>query len=76
MLVRHPQRVGARKVPQRVSCSSCGTVLYEGFEILRPIEVMQRYNGLCPQCQKRLDFDLSRIRITAVEERKPVEAVT
>lgn len=65
-----------KKIPQRVICSGCGTTLYEGFEILRPMEVMQRYNGLCPQCEKRLEFDLGGIRILAIEEKKPVEAVT
>lgn len=36
---------------------------------------MERYNGVCPQCGKRLEFNIEKIRITPVpEEPKPIEA--
>lgn len=50
-------------MPQKILCGSCGVTLYDGLELESPLEIIQRYNGLCPQCKKRLAFDVEAIRI-------------
>ncbi len=50
--------VGVRgEVPQRVSCSQCGYVLFEGLELTAPDEIIQRFDGRCPKCGKKLSFE-------------------
>jgi ribosomal protein S27AE len=44
-------------VPQRVSCSQCGYVLFEGLELTPPDEIIQRFDGRCPKCGKKLSFE-------------------
>ena len=41
-------------MPQKVTCQQCGYVLYEGEELTPPDEILQRYNGKCPKCGKKL----------------------
>jgi len=41
-------------MPQRVVCQKCGYVLYEGDELKPPDEILQRYNGKCPRCGRKL----------------------
>jgi len=53
----------AAGMPQRVFCDACGTTLYDGVELESPSEIIQRYNGLCPKCQKRLSFEPETVRI-------------
>jgi len=50
-------------MPQKILCSECGSVLYSGLELETPVEIIQRHNGLCPQCKRKLDFDTERIKI-------------
>ena len=45
------------EVPQRVSCSQCGYVLFEGLELTAPDEIIQRFDGRCPKCGKKLSFE-------------------
>jgi len=56
-------------LPQRITCGSCGVVLYSGIELESPTEIMQRYNGICPKCRKRLNFDTETIKIIPVAEK-------
>ena len=44
-------------MPQRVSCSQCGYVLFEGLELTAPDEIIQRFDGRCPKCGKKLSFE-------------------
>ncbi|MBC7131088.1 hypothetical protein H5T51_07730 [Candidatus Bathyarchaeota archaeon] len=44
------------KMPQRVLCHECGYVLYEGEELKPPDEILQRYDGKCPGCGRKLAF--------------------
>jgi len=32
-------------------------------------QIIQRYNGFCPECQKRLSYEPERVRITSYEEK-------
>jgi len=49
-------------MPQKIICSQCGTVLYEGLELEPPVEIIQRHNGTCPKCGKKLDYDSNNVR--------------
>jgi len=53
-------------MPQRIVCRVCGTVLYDDFELESPVEIMQRHNGYCPKCHRKLNFDSDGIRIVPV----------
>ncbi|MCW4044661.1 MAG: hypothetical protein NWE94_03990 [Candidatus Bathyarchaeota archaeon] len=43
-------------MPQRVTCHSCGSLLYEGAELKPPDEIIQKYEGKCPSCGKKLSL--------------------
>jgi hypothetical protein len=43
-------------VPQRVICSGCNHILYEGPDLKPPDEVLQQYDGKCPKCGKKLSL--------------------
>jgi len=62
------------KVPQRVVCSKCKAVLYESYEVIEPVDILSRYNSMCPNCGKRLEFDIDRVKISLFNP-KVVEAV-
>jgi hypothetical protein len=55
-------------VPQRVFCDACGATLYDGLELESPSEVILRYNGTCPKCEKSLSFDPDTVRILPYDE--------
>jgi RNase P subunit RPR2 len=50
-------------MPQRVFCDVCGATLYDGLELESPSEIIQRYNGICPKCQKKLSFEPETVKI-------------
>ena len=43
-----------RLVPQIVVCQNCGEILYKGDDLKPPEEIVQRYNGRCPKCGRKL----------------------
>jgi RNase P subunit RPR2 len=43
-------------MPQRIICSGCSYVLYEGSVFSPPVEVIQQYNCTCPNCGRKLSF--------------------
>ncbi|HEX9262139.1 MAG TPA: hypothetical protein VF893_06385 [Candidatus Bathyarchaeia archaeon] len=43
-------------VPQRVICQGCNHVLYEGAELKPPDEILQKLDGKCPSCNKKLSL--------------------
>jgi DNA-directed RNA polymerase subunit RPC12/RpoP len=55
-------------LPQKIVCSECGSILYNGVELETPSEIIQRHNGVCPQCKKKLEFESGRIKIISNEE--------
>ena len=54
-------------LPQKIVCGDCGAILYNGLELETPIEIIQRHNGLCPQCKKRLEFESEKLKIAPHE---------
>jgi hypothetical protein len=55
-------------MPQKVFCHECGSILYHGLELETPTEIIQRHNGVCPQCKRKLDFETERVKIMPNEE--------
>jgi RNase P subunit RPR2 len=51
-------------MPQKVFCQECGSILYHGLELETPMEIIQRHNGTCPQCKKKLDFETEKVKIS------------
>jgi len=43
-------------LPQRVICSKCSHVLYEGSDLKPPDEILQQHDGKCPKCGKKLSL--------------------
>ena len=54
-------------MPQRVSCSQCGYVLFEGLELTAPDEIIQRFDGRCPKCGKKLSFEHGHVEIKPIK---------
>ncbi|MCD6446043.1 hypothetical protein J7L49_04590 [Candidatus Bathyarchaeota archaeon] len=55
-------------MPQRVICKNCGYVLYEGDDLKPPDEILQRYNGKCPNCGKKLALVPLQINVIPVKK--------
>jgi hypothetical protein len=58
------------RMPQKILCTGCNTVLYDGFELESPLEILQRNNGVCPKCGRRLGFNPDTIKIVPMSEIK------
>jgi len=56
------------RMPQKILCTGCNTILYDGFELESPLEIIQRNNGVCPKCGRKLGFDPDAIRIIPTSE--------
>jgi len=54
-------------MPQRVFCQKCGFTLYEGVELTPPDEIVQRFNGKCPKCGKKLLFNPTNVDIKPIK---------
>jgi hypothetical protein len=55
-------------MPQRIICSKCGDVLYEGDLLKSVQDVIKKFEGRCPNCGKELDFEVDKIFIKANEK--------
>ena len=53
-------------MPQKIICQECGATLYDDFELESPYEIIQRYNGSCPKCNKKLNFNPDDVRIVPI----------
>jgi RNase P subunit RPR2 len=56
-------------MPQKIFCVECGSILYHGLELETPMEIIQRHNGTCPQCKRKLDFETEKVKICPSVER-------
>jgi len=56
-------------MPQRVHCVKCGYVLFEGVELTPPDEIIQRFDGRCPKCGKKLTFEPGNVSIKPINFR-------
>jgi len=62
------QAQGRDVVPQLVVCHKCGAVLYDNIELKPPDEIVQSYDGKCPNCGKKLSFIPKRVQVKPLDE--------
>jgi hypothetical protein len=55
-------------LPQKIVCSGCKEVLYEGELLKSPQDVIKKYEGHCPKCKKELRFSTDGVVVTPHEE--------
>jgi NAD-dependent SIR2 family protein deacetylase len=56
-------------MPQRVMCSECAHVLYEGDILRAPKDIAKKYEGRCPSCGKKLKTIIKSLSIYPYEEK-------
>jgi len=56
-------------MPQRVICSECAHVLYEGDILRSPRDIAKKYEGRCPSCGKILKASNKSVSIYPYEEK-------
>jgi len=54
-------------MPQKIVCSECGDVLYKGDTLKSPQDILKKYNGRCPKCDKKLNFSHDKVNVTPSE---------
>jgi DNA-directed RNA polymerase subunit RPC12/RpoP len=57
-------------MPQRIICSECSYSLYEGDILRSPQDIMKKYGGRCPRCNKKLSFSSSGVTVTSYESKE------
>jgi len=55
-------------LPQRVTCSECNNVLYEGDILKSPQDIIKKYDGKCPKCNRKLNFSTGGVTIYSGKE--------
>jgi len=56
-------------MPQKVICSECAHVLYEGDILKAPQDIAKKYDGRCPSCRKILKASMESVSIYPYEEK-------
>lgn len=51
------------EMPQIVHCDECDAVLYEGFELKPPYEILELHEGACPKCNRKLASTPIRVQV-------------
>lgn len=54
-------------LPQRILCHQCGAILYEGLELKPPDEIIQKYNGKCPKCGRKLSVIPANVEVKSAK---------
>jgi DNA-directed RNA polymerase subunit RPC12/RpoP len=55
-------------MPQRVVCSECSKLLYEGDILKSPQDIVKKFDGRCPSCGRKLTFSTEGLSIYPCEE--------
>lgn len=55
-------------MPQRVICSECDHVLYEGDILKSPQDILKKFDGRCPKCGRKLNFKTDSVSIYPCDE--------
>jgi len=50
-------------MPQKVTCSECNYLLYEGDILKSPQDIIKKYDGHCPKCNRELGVGGANVRI-------------
>ena len=56
-------------MPQRITCGGCGEVFYNGNNLKLPEEIVQKLEGVCPKCGKKLSFNAENVDVQAPKGR-------
>jgi len=62
------QGIGVVGLPQKVTCSECNYLLYEGDILRSPQDIMKKYDGRCPNCNRKLGFTGEGVSILPCED--------
>ena len=54
---------------QRVVCSECSNILYEGDILKSPQDIVKKFDGRCPNCGRKLSFSTKNLSIYPFEEK-------
>lgn len=55
-------------MPQKVTCSECNYLLYEGDILRSPQDIIKKYDGRCPKCNRKLGFTGEGVCILPCED--------
>jgi len=55
-------------MPQRVTCAECNHLLYEGDILKSPQDIIKKFDGRCPKCNRKLVFASAGISISPYTE--------
>jgi phage FluMu protein Com len=50
-------------MPQKINCSNCGKMLYEGEILKSPQDVIKKFDGTCPNCKIKLKFNAENVKV-------------
>ncbi len=56
-------------MPQRVVCSECSNLLYEGDILKSPQDIVKKFDGRCTSCRRKLSFSTKNLSIYPFEEK-------
>lgn len=54
-------------MPQQVFCQNCNVLLNKSEDLVPPDEIIQRYDGKCPSCAKKLSLTPIKVEVRAVD---------
>lgn len=57
-----------KEMPQKVLCQECGCMLYEGEDLKPPDEIIQKHNGKCPKCGRKLSFIPQNVEVKPIKK--------
>jgi hypothetical protein len=55
-------------LPLKVTCAECNHMLYEGDILKSPQDIIKKFDGLCPRCNRKLSFEANAISISPYNE--------
>jgi DNA-directed RNA polymerase subunit RPC12/RpoP len=55
-------------MPQRIVCSECSSLLYEGDILKSPQDIVKKFDGKCPNCGRKLVFSTKNLSIYPCDE--------
>ncbi len=56
-------------MPQVVICKGCKYIIYKGVELKSAEEIIQTVGGKCPNCGRKLSFNIDDIEISPATKR-------
>jgi Zn/Cd-binding protein ZinT len=62
-------------MPLKLTCHKCNYVLYEGDILKSPSDIINKYNGKCPKCNRKLSgFNKDWFSVYPYDEEDKTEA--